>query len=238
MSVTIGILAGMGPRSTSPFIDMLIHACQEQYGALYDMDFPEMHIISLPTPFWPGREINHDEMTTALQRGITQLKQAGVGLIAVPCNLAHGYFAQMQEACTGIPLLHIADSSIAALPADIKKVTLIATEPTLEAGFYQSRLQEVGAEVINTSDMRFLTTALVSAIKEKGFADTQVHKIWDTLVSALESSGAEASLIACTDITPLTARYTGPVLMVDTAKSLAEATIRSYTRLVNLPGVR
>lgn len=58
------------------------------------------------------------------------------------------------------------------------------------------------------------------------------------LVFALESSGAETSLIACTDITPLAARYTESVLMVDTAKSLAEATIRSYPRLVNLPGVR
>jgi len=30
----IGILAGMGPRSTAPFVDMLVDECQRQYGAL------------------------------------------------------------------------------------------------------------------------------------------------------------------------------------------------------------
>lgn len=234
MSVSIGILAGMGPRSTAPFIDMLIEACQEQYGAKYDMDFPEMHIISLPTPFWPGREIIHADMTTALCGGIAQLKAAGVGLIAVPCNLAHGYFARMQEACAGIPLLHIADGSLAALPAEINKVALIATGPTLDAGFYQARLQGRGREVMSSPTMRSLTTALISAIKEKGFADAQVQKGWHTLVSAVEETGAEAALIACTDISPLAAVCSGSVVMVDTAKSLAEDTIRRYKHLAKI----
>lgn len=46
MGVSLGILAGMGPRSTAPFIDMLVTDCQVVCGAKYDMDFPEMHIIS------------------------------------------------------------------------------------------------------------------------------------------------------------------------------------------------
>jgi aspartate/glutamate racemase len=30
---TIGILAGMGPRSTGPFLDLVVTACQKMYGA-------------------------------------------------------------------------------------------------------------------------------------------------------------------------------------------------------------
>ncbi|WBV23599.1 MULTISPECIES: hypothetical protein [Pantoea] len=40
MTVSIGVLAGMGPRSTAPFIDMLVTDCQVGYGAKYDLDFP------------------------------------------------------------------------------------------------------------------------------------------------------------------------------------------------------
>jgi len=47
----IGILAGMGPRSTAPFTDLLITECQRQYGAHYDIDFLPMLIYSLPTPY-------------------------------------------------------------------------------------------------------------------------------------------------------------------------------------------
>jgi hypothetical protein len=37
---TIGILAGMGPRSTGPFVDRVVAECQLQYGARHDIDFP------------------------------------------------------------------------------------------------------------------------------------------------------------------------------------------------------
>ncbi|VGH46765.1 Uncharacterised protein [Klebsiella pneumoniae] len=101
MGVSLGILAGMGPRSTAPFIDMLVTDCQVVCGAKYDMDFPEMHIISLPTPFWPGKKINCSEMIAALQHGIAELVKADVSLIAVPCNLAHCYFDEMNEVREG-----------------------------------------------------------------------------------------------------------------------------------------
>lgn len=34
----------MGPRSTAPFIDLVITECQTQYGARDDIDFPRMMI--------------------------------------------------------------------------------------------------------------------------------------------------------------------------------------------------
>jgi aspartate/glutamate racemase len=33
MQPIIGILAGMGPRSTGPFLDLIVDECQRQYGA-------------------------------------------------------------------------------------------------------------------------------------------------------------------------------------------------------------
>ncbi|EAN5345545.1 aspartate/glutamate racemase family protein [Klebsiella oxytoca] len=237
MSVSVGILAGMGPRSTAPFIEQLINACQELYGAKYDIEFPHMHIISLPTPFWPGRKIDEQEMMNALRSGIVSLKNAGVSLIAVPCNLAHRFFIEMQEVCMGIPLIHIADGAVTSLPDRMQRVALIATEPTLDAGFYQARLQESGKQVICTPEMSLLTTALIAAIKEKGYADIQVHTLWTTLVSLAEAADADAVLIACTDISPLAANYSGSVFMIDTAKSLAYETIRNYMQLKRISGI-
>lgn len=39
---TIGVLAGMGPRSTAPFLNMILDECQKQYGAKYDDEFPPL----------------------------------------------------------------------------------------------------------------------------------------------------------------------------------------------------
>lgn len=52
---TVGILAGMGPRSTAPFIDLVVTEYQVQYGARVDIDFPKMMICSQPAPFYEGR---------------------------------------------------------------------------------------------------------------------------------------------------------------------------------------
>ena len=51
----IGILTGMGPKSTGPFIDQVVSAFQSLTGAKNDIDFPPMMIYSLPTPFYVDR---------------------------------------------------------------------------------------------------------------------------------------------------------------------------------------
>ncbi|TPE14946.1 aspartate racemase [Pantoea vagans] len=231
MMVSIGVLAGMGPRSTAPFIDMLVTECQLGYGAKYDLDFPKMHIISLPTPFWPGRDIDDHAMVTALQEGIVDLVKARVSLIAVPCNLAHRYFAEMEKACGDIPLLHIAESALASLPAEASRIAVLATEPTLEAGFYQARIKASGREMIDSQRLREMATALIGQVKAKGFHDAEVQAGWKALVAEVERLEAEALLIACTDLSPLIKDHSYRFTIADTAATLSRATIQTFRLL-------
>ena len=233
MTVSIGVLAGMGPRSTAPFIDMLVTDCQVGYGARYDMDFPKMHIISLPTPFWPGKEINDNAMIAALKQGIEELVRAKVSLIVIPCNLAHCYFTEMEEVSEGIPFLHIADSALESLPTDATKVAVLATEPTLEARFYQAQIEASGKEVIDSLELREMTTLLIELVKIKGFRDPDVQSMWRNLMSVAESHKVEAVLVACTDLSPLITQNPFSFVIVDTAASLSRATIQNYRRLVD-----
>ena len=70
MGLILGILAGMGPRSTAVFVNNVVEACTYMYGAKNDIDFPPMSIFSLPTPFYPNQELNHKEMLDCLKDGI------------------------------------------------------------------------------------------------------------------------------------------------------------------------
>lgn len=36
----IGVFAGMGPKSTGPFVDKVVDQCQKIFGAINDIDFP------------------------------------------------------------------------------------------------------------------------------------------------------------------------------------------------------
>ena len=47
---TIGVLAGMGPRSTAPFIDQMVTERPRQYCARHDDDFrPTLSVLNQPT---------------------------------------------------------------------------------------------------------------------------------------------------------------------------------------------
>jgi len=120
----IGILAGMGPRSTAPFIDLVIDECQFQYGAKYDEEFPEMMIYSLPTPFYIDRPINHELIKKTIIEGLQKIESIGVSFIAMPCNSAHIYFKELKESIN-VPLLNIVEETLKKLPKVSQKNNFI-----------------------------------------------------------------------------------------------------------------
>lgn len=79
--VIIGALVGMGPNSTAPFYDAVMNYARKLYGAKNDMDFPEMVMISLPTPFVPGVELDHSQMISILTDAVEK-NYCTVGIIA------------------------------------------------------------------------------------------------------------------------------------------------------------
>ena len=66
----IGILGGMGPKSTGPFVDQVVFQYQAIAGAKDDVDFPPMLIYSLPTPFYLDRPIDHKLMEETICSGL------------------------------------------------------------------------------------------------------------------------------------------------------------------------
>ncbi|ASG68450.1 hypothetical protein CDV26_08635 [Francisella halioticida] len=48
-------------------------------------------------------------------QGLIRLQSWGAKLIAMPCNMAHRYFEQLQ-ASINVPLLNIIDATLAKLP--------------------------------------------------------------------------------------------------------------------------
>ncbi len=160
----IGILAGMGPRSTSPFIDLVMDACQTLYGAKYDEDFPEIMIYSLPTPFYIDRPMDHQLMKKTIIEGLKKLESIGVDFIAMPCNSAHIYFDELERSI-GIPLINIVDETIKHLPETPQKVTLFSTSSTFESEIYQKGIQNSGHEFIFESNWQQKLNSLIQGIK-------------------------------------------------------------------------
>ena len=226
----IGILAGMGPRSTAPFVAMVVDACQRQYGAHYDIDFPPMLIYALPTPFYIDRPIDHAALEATIIAGLRKLEHAGVAFVAMPCNSAHIYFEQLASSMH-VPLLNMPDLALGALPAASNTVALLATRPTVEARIYQDAIERAGKRLLVGDFWQARVDALILAIKSSSDR-AAANVLWRDLVADLHSAGADTLLLACTDLNAVSATVDTPMALVDATRCLAEATVKTWRALI------
>ncbi|MCW9131908.1 amino acid racemase [Bacillus paramycoides] len=215
----IGILAGMGPKSTGPFVDTVVAQCQTIYGAKHDMDFPHMMIYSCPTPFYMDRPIDHAVMKKAIIEGARKLESTGVDFIAMPCNTAHLYFKELQHSLS-IPILNIVDETLKAIPDNTKRVALLATEATVQAGIYQDGITKRDIEYIHNEKWQEMINQIITCIK-CGEVE-EARKLWSALVLQLKNE-VDTAIIACTDLNVVANED-----FVDSSQCLADAVVRMY----------
>jgi aspartate racemase len=222
---TIGILAGMGPRSTGPFLDLVITACQARYGARHDIDFPKILICSQPAPFYEDRPIDHAALEAATRDGLRTLESAGADFLAIACNTVHIYYPQL-AAAVSVPLLNIVELAVNTIPSTPKKVAVIAARPTMASGIFQNALCAAGHEVV-ALDWQNDVDAMLSAVRET--TEPHIFKAhWAHLFAKAEIADVETVLVACLDLSGVV-RYAEPSLeMVDAANSLACAIVDTW----------
>ncbi|NMS90546.1 amino acid racemase [Clostridioides difficile] len=225
----IGILAGMGPRSTAPFVDLVIDECQSQYGAKYDDEFPKMMIYSLPTPFYIDHPINHGLMKKTIIDGLQKLESIGVNFIAMPCNSAHIYFKELKDSIK-IPLLNIVEETVKKLPTASQKVTLFSTSSTFESTIYQDGILHNGHDFIFKDEWQTKLNTLIQNIKTDKGNPYNIH-IWNELIEDVKKESIENIIIACTDLNVVFEKSHSSINIIDSSKCLAEATINKYLKL-------
>ena len=145
----IGVLGGMGPLATVDFMEKVIGLTRAES----DQQHLPMVVANLPQIPDRSRSIlGGDEAPLPyLLKGIDLLNRNEVGLIAIPCNSSHHWYAQM-SARSAAPVLHIAETCVAAVPAGVSRAAVLATRGALASGFYQRALATRDIEPVVPDD--------------------------------------------------------------------------------------
>ncbi|TFW10248.1 aspartate/glutamate racemase family protein [Oxalobacteraceae bacterium OM1] len=215
----IGVLGGMGPAAT---LDLLQKILQSTPAA---RDQDHVPVVTWNVPQIPDRQKamagTGPSPVPAMLDGIRALNTAGATHIVIPCNTAHRWFDELQAA-SAAPIVHIADATLALLQQapGLRKVGLLATRVTSEAGFFQSRFAAHGIECLVTSDAEqdALFTPGCYAVKRNALDDG--GKLLEAAAQALIDRGAERLVLACTEVpvglqhiaSPLAARSIDPTM--------------------------
>ncbi|WP_118179523.1 aspartate/glutamate racemase family protein [Paraburkholderia phosphatilytica] len=222
----IGVLGGMGPLATVDFMGKVIQ--------LTDAECDQQHLpmIVANLPQIPDRShaiLTGDESPLAhLLDGIDLLNRNAVGLIAIPCNSSHHWYAQMQ-ARSPAPLLHIAETCVAAVPSGVRRVAVLATRGSLASRFYQHTLASRDIEPVEPDDaMQQRIDHCIADVKAGRLREASVALT--AILAALADDGVRAAILGCTEL-PVAAQHAVPTSMtlIDSTLELARATVTYAT---------
>lgn len=217
----LGVLGGMGPLATIDFMHKLLRATP----ASHDQQ-------QIPHVVWNVPQIADRQRALAgegpsplpeLLHGIQQLNRLGVSHIVIACNTAHHWYEALQQASEA-PILHIAEATVGNIEDTPQKVGLIATQGTLDAGWFQQRFAAIGTEcLLPTRDE--ITRWFVPGCYAVKRGDLRLGGELLTLQArALRERGAEKLVLACTEVPVALAAISSPYLneAIDPAEALAQ----------------
>lgn len=218
---SVGIVGGLGPGATCWIYLEIIRQCAERGAAAY----PSVSIHSVPlnknteAAFVAGdTDTDHIEtLTILLAEALRALSEAGSDLILIPCNTLHLYLsdAVSRVGSKAAPVANMPYLAARALPWGARPLVL-GTGTTAQEGLYGPYLP-AGAVYPASHRQKVVESLILRCIEDQGFDP------WPELTDVLseDTPGADALLIACTDLCLTSGPPKGPTPTVGSLQALA-----------------
>jgi len=223
----IGILGGMGPEASIYMYKTLIELSVSRFGAINNNDFPEILLQSIPVPDFISNEKEKLIALGILKKRVECLNYLDLSCLSIACNTAHVLLKELQEV-SKVPFLSMIDEVIAAVKKDKRKIVgLLGTPFLLRSQLYQKKLSKAGIVSIvpDESDQKILEKIIRNVIANK--STTHDKKKLLHVSKKLQSQGAEAIILACTEI-PVVFPLIYKIPVYNSVEILSIALLRRY----------
>jgi len=167
-----------------------------------------------------------------LLAGVEFFNRVGVSALCVPCNTAHHWHAEMQEAST-VPVLHIVRASVELASSNrprLHSLGVLSTYGTHRMGIYRQAIEELGLEVIEPTEDEFETLVSHGIALTKANRVEEASEVFGAAADRLLARGAESVILGCTEIPLGMERQLRerPDQFVDSNEALARAVVAAY----------
>ena len=198
----IGVLGGMGPLATVDFFNKVLAATPARGDADHVplLIQSDPRIASRPAAILSGARSPLPDLLAGRDRLIA----AGATALAMPCNTAHYWYADLVKGCS-VPFISIVDSScaeLAGLSRAGQPIGIIATRATMVAKIFDAQLKSAGYTALLPDEDLMDALVLPGIELVKAGQAIKGGKLIEQAVRALMLRGAGAVVLACTE-TPL-----------------------------------
>lgn len=234
---TIGLLGGMSWDSSATYYREINAETRRRLGGhhgarlvMVSLDFADVRELQLRGDWAGAGELLAD--------GARRLRAGGAEFVVLATNLMHRV-APAIEAAVDLPLLHIADAVGARARAmGVDRVGLLGTRWVMEEDFYADRLARWGVEVVvPDADDRAEIDRVIFAELTRSVVTDASRTAYADVVARLAAGGAQAVVLACTEIGLLLGPDDVAMPLIDSAQVHALAAVDASLQEAPLTGV-
>lgn len=197
---TIGMIGGMSWESSLLYYRLINQGVNRRLGGLHSAK-----IILSSIDFAPLEQLQHSGdwqgAAAILIDSARQVESAGADFFIIATNTMH-QVADAVTAAVGIPLLHIADATAAALTADrVKRIGLLGTAFTMELDFYRDQIQQHGIDVIvpELHDRQMVHDIIYQELC-RGHVDEDSRNVYLAIIDRMREQQIDGVILGCTEI--------------------------------------
>ena len=221
-TLKVGLIGGMSWYSTIEYYRRINAEVQERLGGhrsarlvVESLDFEEIRAAQVAEDWSAAAE--------ALSAAGERLEAGGAEALAICTNLMHKVAPEV-AARASVPLLHIADAVADRLAAHgVSSVALLGTRWVMEENFYVQRLAARGVEVlVPESADRGEVDRIIFDELTRGVVTAASGAEFVRIMTELAGRGAQAAVLACTEIEHLFRDRTAPLPLVDSMAAHAD----------------
>ncbi len=224
--LTVGILGGMGPLATVDLFEKIVRCTPANF------DQEHLKVIVYNNPQIPSRVeaiVNGAQSPrAALVEAAQFLERSGADIIAMPCNTAHYWFADIRQA-VGVRLINMVENAAEYVAANMPAETamLFATAATVQAALYQKAFADRGlALLVPGPAEQAVVTGAIEAVKAGSLEGSASLEALEGVIAGYQRSGVGAFIAGCTEM-PIAFRQIGREFrQIDPTLLLAQAVIR------------
>jgi aspartate racemase len=222
----IGLIGGMSWESSLEYYRIINETVKDKLGGHHSAD-----CLMYSVDFGPVKDLQYagewGKLTEIMVEAATRLKNGGAEQITICTNTMHLMAAEVEKA-TGLPVIHIADTTAEAIKAQkLKKVLLLGTRFTMEKDFYKGRLSDKhGIEVMvpDPADIETVNDVIYSELV-LGKILKESHVKYLAIINKMIDRGTEGVILGCTEIPLLVKQEDCRVPVFDTTMIHAVETV-------------
>lgn len=195
-----GLIGGTSWVSTVDYYKLINQGVNERLGGL---EFAECMIYSFNFgDIKRNNDANDWDKTFGMFKKVCQhLSAAGAAGIVLCAATPHLMAARLEEE-TGLPIIHIATATAAAIAAQgLQKVALLGTRFTMEQDFFKEKLREKGIDCIvpDENDREYIHTTIFEELGH-GIVNAATKQRYLSIVNKLITNGAAGIILGCTEL--------------------------------------